>query len=512
MNIAFDMSFTQSISNKRGIGQYTRNLIETIKKLDDKNNYFYYYPKKNNEKTYRNSDLIMFLSKNSIDIFHITSPFEFKSDYATLLSRGIKVVVTLFDLIPFLYPNIYLIDKNTKDKYFETLHFIKSCDLIFAISETTKNDAINILGIDPQKIIVIMGGIDEKFTLKQNLDIDLLKRKYNIAQPYILFSGGIEYRKNLARFLEAFSRFPNLVNQFQIVFFNDLNTNEILQINNLASGLGVQKNIVLTGFVPIEELVEIYNGAELFVFPSLYEGLGLPVLEAMACGVPVLTSNTSSLKEISGDSAYNVNPEDVEEIANGLKIMLGDKHLTEKLKVRGLNHVKQFNWEITGKKVLNAYRQLSENIDNNSNEKKIGKTLFDLMKLNNEQFLHQLYKELLNREPDQYGFEQHLRNLSRGVKKITIISNFLLSEEAKSIYTNPKTNDFHHHTILNKLAKILKLNNKNFIFKVYEELLNREPSAFDLELNLYKLNNGTSKIHLFVYFLNRVPSHQLGSV
>lgn len=85
----------------------------------------------------------------------------------------------------------------------------------------------------------------------------------------------------------------------------------------------------------------------------------------MACGVPVLTSNTSSLKEISGGSAYNVNPEDVEEIAIGLKIMLDDKHLTEKLKVRGLNHVKQFNWEIAGKKVLNAYHQLSENIDNN---------------------------------------------------------------------------------------------------------------------------------------------------
>lgn len=150
----------------------------------------------------------MFLSKNSIDIFHITSPFEFKSDYATLLSRGIKVVVTLFDLIPLLYPNIYLIDKKTKDEYFETLHFIKSCDLIFAISETTKNDAINILGIDPQKIIVIMGGIDEKFTVKQNLDIDLLKENIISFNPIFCSPVELNTEKILLDFLRLFLDYP----------------------------------------------------------------------------------------------------------------------------------------------------------------------------------------------------------------------------------------------------------------------------------------------------------------
>ncbi|EIJ81323.1 glycosyltransferase [Bacillus methanolicus PB1] len=524
MNIAFDMSFTQSASDKRGIGEYTRNLIETITKLDNQNSYFYFYPSINQENTSIEGHLNYFLDKNSIDIFHITSPFEFIANSYPQIYRfnEIKVVVTLYDLIPLLYSNIYLTNE-TKENYMKTLNFIRSCELVFAISETTKNDAITYANIDPQKIVVIMGGISEKFRVKKNFKLNLLNNKYGITKPYILFSGGIEFRKNLRRFLEAFAKLPHLINRYQIVFFNHLNNFEILQINNLAAEYNIKENIVITGFLSIDELIDIYNSAELFAFPSLYEGFGLPVLEAMACGVPVLTSNNSSLKEIAGEAAYTVNPENVEEISTGLEILLTNQQLRKKLKSLGLQNVKKYNWESVGRRVINAFNQLEQitinkkfvtHKDSSINhiyikEKKIYETVSDLIKLNNKDFLYALYKEILNREPDQYGFERHMYNLSKGISKITLLSKVLLSEEAKLLFSNTYFIQINNHTILSKIATMLSYNNKEFISASYEEFLNRKPSLSELELYNLKLTDENSKILLLVSIINSTEFKEL---
>lgn len=527
MNIAFDMSFTETISNKRGIGQYNRNLIETIKQLDNNHSYYYYYP--NTNKRYFNSkkNLSYFLESNSIDIFHITSPFDFITNYHPNKSwfNKTKVVVTLFDLIPLLFPNIYL-NEVTKGSYFETLQFIKSCDIIFAISQATKNDAVTHSGFDQNKIDVIMGGIDNRFEVRKNLDIDIIKNKYKIMKPYILFSGGIEYRKNLRRFLEAFCKLPHLVNQFQIVIFNHLDPNEINLINHLASELGIKDNLVLTGFVPIDELINIYNGADLFVFPSLYEGLGLPVLEAMACGVPVLTSNTSSLNEISGEAAFKINPENVEEISKGLEMMLLNKELQDQYRMKGLQHVKQFNWESVGKKVLKTYKKLesenhykklrSENYykklpsildDKEENTKKFYEIFSELFKLDNEEFIYHLYKEILLREPDEHGYNHHIEYLTKGmIDKISLLSIFILSNEANKIFSsNDQSNN---HSISFKLSKLFQLDSETFSIQLFEELINREPTSTELMYTYYKLSI-TPKIELFVKLLNSSESKKI---
>ncbi|MED3552014.1 glycosyltransferase [Cytobacillus praedii] len=502
MNIAFDMSFTQTHSNIRGIGQYNRNLIEAIQRLDNNNSYYFYYP--NSQSTYLKEDLDTFLTKHSIDIFHITSPFDFigNNHPKKRWFKNTRIVVTLFDLIPLLFPTMYL-SETTARAYFETIEFIKSCDLILAISETTKKDAVAHSNFDPSKIKVIMGGVDDNFKVKKSLNLKLINSKYKIVQPYIMFSGGVEYRKNLKRFLEAFSKL-SIANQYQIVIFNYLSPQEIEQLNRLSNELDINRNIVLTGYVPINDLIEIYNGADLFVFPSLYEGLGLPVLEAMACGVPVLTSNTSSLNEISGNAAYKVNPENVEEITRGLETILLNNPLKDSLRQQGLKHVTQYNWDNVGKDVLIAYQQIPEKNDEfftlfDDREKKILGFFTQLYRLNNDQFLQHLYIEILNREPDQIGFNVHKRNLTRGVKRILLISSFLLSPEANHIFS--RVNDY-NETIGLKITNLLSSDNDTFIDKIYNEFLNREPSTTEKTINFNKLIHGTSKIHLLIDLLN----------
>ncbi len=496
------MSFTQTHSNIRGIGQYNRNLIEAIQQLDNNNSYYFYYPY--SQSTYLRDDLDSFLNKNSIDIFHITSPFDFigNNHPQKRWFKNTKIVVTLFDLIPLLFPSMYL-SEATAPTYFQTIEFIKSCDLILAISETTKNDAVAHSNFDPTKIKVIMGGVDDNFKVKESIDLKLIYSKYKIVQPYILFSGGVEYRKNLRRFLKAFSEL-SIADQYQIVIFNYLSPQEIEQLYSLSKELDINRNIVLTGFVPLNDLIEIYNGADLFVFPSLYEGLGLPVLEAMACGVPVLTSNTSSLNEIAGNAAYKINPEKVEEISRGLETILLNNELKTSLRQKGLKHVKQYNWENVGKEVLIAYQQIPEKNDEiftpfDDKEKRILGFFTQLYKLNNDQFLQHLYIEILNREPDQIGFNVHQKNLTRGVKRTLLISSFLLSPEANNIFSRVGN---YNETIGLRITNLLNYDHEHFIHKLFNELLNREPSNTEKIINYNKLLRGTSKIHLLIELLN----------
>ena len=357
MNIAFDMQFTKTISNHRGIGRYSHNMIEFIKNIGQQNSYFDFYP--NLKDTHLEKQLKGFLARNSIDIFHFTSPFE-ANTYRMMKKEWFgktKLIVTLYDVIPLIFRNVYLKIEPDIKWYLKVLEFIKDCDAILAISETTKKDAITYAAMSPDKIKVISGGVDSKF--KVCTDVKPSAR-FKIRKPYVIYTGGDDFRKNLPAAIQAFSHANKILcSKYQLVIVGNITNKE--KLYGIAAKAHLDKrDLILTGYVPDDELVKLYNCAELFIYPSLYEGLGLPVLEAMACGVPVLTSNTSSLHEISGDAAYRVNPASVEEIAQGLCFLLTQPNIRSLYRKKGLEQAKKFQWQEVAQNVIEIYNSMAD--------------------------------------------------------------------------------------------------------------------------------------------------------
>ena len=363
MNIAFDMQFMKSGSMLRGIGRYCHNMIQSITKLNSHHSFFHFYPDLSGEEKFKNH-LQQFLKQHSIDVFHMVSPFEYFPFIK--LERdwfgSTQVATILYDVIPLIFHQIYL--TKYADFYYHILNFIKNSEVIFSISETTKNDAISYAGIDPLKIHVIYGGIEEKFITPPSIKSPHVLAHHQIHKPYVLFIGNNEFRKNIFRLIQAFSIINKSLNhKYQLVITSFIvdQGKEILM--NIAKNLGISNDVIITGYIPDDDLITLYQSAELFAFPSLYEGFGLPALEAMACGTPVLTSNNSSLSEITGHAAYHVNPFSIEEITNGLMYMLETPSIKKEYIKKGLQHVANYTWENVGREVLRGYDTLDSPSD-----------------------------------------------------------------------------------------------------------------------------------------------------
>lgn len=328
-----------------------------MKRAGHVHSFFYFNPELRFGTHYLQRQLHQFLITNSIQAYLVCSPFEFHN-YRMLKKRwfgSIKVGMILYDLIPLIYPHVYLSDPTLFSIYHRVLDFVRRCDFILAISESTKRDAIHLLGINPSKIKVIGGGVEPQFKAIPSINRAELCGRYKITKPYVMYSGAIEFRKNIDRILQAFHRANGQMGKkYQLVMVGVSNEAEKQHLLQLAMKFGVSQDLVVTGYVSNEELINLYNCAEVFLFPSFYEGLGFPVMEAMACGVPVITSNTSSLGEIVGNSAYIVNPHNVDEITAGLVQILKNLSLREDLKNKGLKQVAQFQWSTVAQKALNG--------------------------------------------------------------------------------------------------------------------------------------------------------------
>jgi glycosyltransferase involved in cell wall biosynthesis len=236
---------------------------------------------------------------------------------------------------------------------------------IFAVSRFTKNEVGKLFGIDQGKIEIVYNAIDHRFLSGHASDTDrqFLAERYQVTYPYLLYAGRISPHKNLVRIIEAFSAlktdllkqdlFPDLK---LIIIGDELSKHPDLR-RTVVRG-GVQNDVRFMGFVPIEVLRIFYDAAKVFVFPSLYEGFGLPPLEAMAHGTPVLTSNTSSLPEVVGNAAVLVNPENVFEMMRALERVLLDQQLREKMRQRGYEQVKKFSWDVAAAEVLAGYEEV----------------------------------------------------------------------------------------------------------------------------------------------------------
>lgn len=353
MKIGIDLKPFFTGSKYRGIGTYSRELIKKLIKLEDDVEYHFLNlyaeydddPEMNDKcilhnyyngpqivdvgerqlfrdkklDYYREAQVKHFLQQSNVDIMFFTSPNEYGNMYNKEWFSNVFTVGILYDLIPLLFPEQCLFDKKYTADYMESIEFLKSLDLLLAISESAKNDAVKLLGIPEEKVKVIYAGIDKDFRKLAKVNIHKLKSKYNITDSFILFAGGIDFKKNIEGLIHAYAKLgKGATNRYQLVIVGNLAQDLVIKFLEIAKQDDIENRVLCIGFVPKEDLIELYNVAEMLVFPSLYEGFGLPVLEAMACGTRVVTSNCSSLKEIAEGHAVLVNPKSVKSITKGI--------------------------------------------------------------------------------------------------------------------------------------------------------------------------------------------------
>jgi glycosyltransferase involved in cell wall biosynthesis len=263
-------------------------------------------------------------------------------------------VVTVHDLGYRHYPEAHpLLDRLYLD--LSTRYNARAARRVIAVSQATQDDLVQHYGIEPDKITVVYSGWDERMRpVEDEATIEGVKARYHVRGEYVLYVGTLQPRKNLGRLLEAFGLLrkraqrgeaPGLVIAGRKGWLYD-------QITQQVERLGLESEVVFPGYVPQDDLPALLSGARLFVFPSLYEGFGLPVLEAMACGTPVLCSNVSSLPEVAGDAALLVDPLDVKGMAKAMNRLLQDEGLRTELVERGYRQVRQFSWERCARETL----------------------------------------------------------------------------------------------------------------------------------------------------------------
>lgn len=265
-------------------------------------------------------------------------------------------VITIYDLTFMLLPERLRAVRRLYLRW-GTRYSARRAQGIIAISTSTKRDIIKLLGIAERKVYVVPCGVDEDFRPPDNQQaLDDFRTKRGLPEEMILFLGTIDPRKNLASLLRGFALLKRRLQIPHLVIAGAKGWHH-QEVFSLADELGLRDDVAFPGYIPREELPLWYAAARLFVYPSLYEGFGLPPLEAMACGTPVVTSNTSSLPEVVGDAGIMVNPESAEEIAEAMHRALTDRELRGELREKGLNRAKGFSWQRAAQQTVQVYEQ-----------------------------------------------------------------------------------------------------------------------------------------------------------
>lgn len=358
MRIVIDVQTTAG--QKSGFGFYVSNLVENLKKIDQNNQYFLAEPYKDRDLSTPQRiiwDQIRFpieALKNKADIIHQPC-FS-----APILTRA-KTVVTIHDLISVNFPqNLPFFSRLFYSKLMPYTY--KFADSFIAISEHTKKDILKLLNIDPKKITVIYEAASEEYVPLNSLEdkekIKNVKNKYKINQDYILHIGTLEPRKNLNFLVKAFA---------EVIKDNTIKHNLVIagkkgwyyeDLFKLVKDLELEGRVIFTGYIEDEDKKYLYNGATAFVFPSLYEGFGLPPLEAMSCGIPVISSNTSSMPEVIGNAGILLSPEERDKWSESIKTLLKDQKLQKDLSEKSLQQAKKFSWEKTARETLEVYEKV----------------------------------------------------------------------------------------------------------------------------------------------------------
>jgi glycosyltransferase involved in cell wall biosynthesis len=270
-----------------------------------------------------------------------------------------RSVVTIHDCIHLMFPQ-YLPNRLAWG-YARAVMWAAThrSDRVLTVSESSKRDILRFFHIPPEKVDVIYNGIDERFwTAPPEELIVRVRERYQLTDPFLLYAGNIKPHKNVERLIEAFHRlrdggFPDL----KLLIIGD-QVSKYAALRRAVHRHHLHQHVRFLGFVPTEMLAVLYRLADVFVFPSLYEGFGLPPLEAMASGTPVVTSNVSSLPEVAGDAALLVDPRDPDAIAGAVRMVLTDRTLREDLRRRGLARARNFSWERSVARIRQIYAEV----------------------------------------------------------------------------------------------------------------------------------------------------------
>jgi glycosyltransferase involved in cell wall biosynthesis len=289
------------------------------------------------------------LHQARIDLLHALA-------FAGPLAISIPWVVTIYDMSFIRYPQSF----NTANRVYLTWavrNSLRRANRVIAISESTKRDLVKTFGVAKEKVAVVYCGTDPTFSPAQDRnEIEALRAQRHLPEKMILFVGTIEPRKNVTRLLRAFARAKRAAHLPHCLVLIGARGWKYAEVDAVIEQEGIGGDVIFTGYVPQNELPRWYRAAELFVYPSLYEGFGLPPLEAMACGTPVVTSNASSLPEVTGDAALVVTPDNETALTDAIVRALNDHTLREEMITRGLMQAAKFSWARAAGETVDVYR------------------------------------------------------------------------------------------------------------------------------------------------------------
>lgn len=358
MKIGIDLSaLSKTVA---GIGNYCIQLVKNIYILDQENEYYLFAPtdiklpiEENERWHFVNYGSTMnyliklpgILKKLKIDVFvgtrHYLPPF----------NSHIKYLAIVHDLIPLYMPELFTKGHKQRFKFFTDL-CAKKADHIVAVSKATKDDVMKYMKFPESKISVIYEGADKRFTPERDEKrITETMNKYGITKSYILCLSTVEPRKNMLRTIKAFEQLliKGLDNyQLVLVGGNGWNNGEIY---DYYKSHNMEDSVIFTGYASDEEIKHIYANATVFVYPSLCEGFGIPIIEAMQSGTPVITSNISCMPEVAGKACELVNPYSVSDIEHAIEKIISDEKLREKMREAGIKRAAEFSWEKCSKEV-----------------------------------------------------------------------------------------------------------------------------------------------------------------
>lgn len=381
MKIGIDCS--QVSAESTGVGLYEYNLVSALSRVDRENDYLLYpafyglFLRGGRKEMLPNTGnfRVAFFGVPSVLVKPLWSPVipaaikermlgdvdvVHSTTYAAprLRDRKKRLVATIYDLTALTHPechrrqNVRICVKGIRDA-------VRYADAIIAISEHTKKDLVEHAGCPPELVTVTPLAADPMYRpVDEPAGHDRVRTRYGLPRRYILFIGSLEPRKNVRTLIEAYARLPERLRQeFSLVVAGARGWKNS-DVQDTVGRLGVEDHVTFAGYIDRADISTVYSMAEVFVYPSLYEGFGLPILESMACGTPVITSNTSSMPEVAGEAAELVTPTDTDELASALTRVLDDEALRLDMRARGLERSGEFTWERCARETVGVYEKV----------------------------------------------------------------------------------------------------------------------------------------------------------
>lgn len=355
-----------------GIGTYTYQLINCLNRIDNINKYLLFMPENSKydmslkENFHLNNitegseanfwdevNIPNILKDKNIELYHVP-----QNGVGLPTDKKCRFVITLHDVIPYKMP------ETVSDRYLKIFSdhipkIISHCDGIITVSNYSKKDIIETFNFPEDKVYVThLAGEDIYKPLDKRISRYIAKKYYSIDSDFILYVGGFSPRKNIVGLIESFSKLLSVYKKdIKLVVAGQKGKSYDIY-KKRAEELHISDKVLFPGFVSIEHLPFIYNASDLFVYPSFYEGFGLPPIEAMACGVPVIASNVTSVPEVVGDGGLLINPRDIDNLCDSMLRVLSDEDLRKNLISLGLSKASNLSWDKTASETISAYSKI----------------------------------------------------------------------------------------------------------------------------------------------------------